>query len=314
MPATPPAPARPCPDTPTCVTDVVVVGGGALGAATAWWLARSGRSVVLLEEGTARLLRLAARGTTWSAHPSWTGDDDRALLADAVEAWGLLERQTGADLLTRRDAVDHCGSGSARCRPGEALQVRADHAVAALLAGATGHGAVLRYRSPVVAVEALDDRVEVRTAAGRIRARRAIVTSVRAVTGPAVELHFRSRVPVGPATPLIAHHDPDLGPMRAVPCARGHIAVGAGSGPRGTLGDLREHVRAWLPDLDVDRPEPVGPEAMSTGTCTVTVDRTGPLLTAVSTALGSVTTIARGRELAEQALVGERPAGRRARA
>ena len=29
--------------------DVVVVGGGAMGSAAAWWLARDGRSVVLLE-------------------------------------------------------------------------------------------------------------------------------------------------------------------------------------------------------------------------------------------------------------------------
>lgn len=325
-----PAPARPCPGTPTCVTDVVVIGGGALGAAAAWWLARGGTGVVLLEEGTARDLRLAARGAAWSTHPGWAAEAD--LLTEAVEAWREVERHTGAALLTRRDALDHGTgptapkSGGAWVEPLEAarrwpgatfagpvllrsdavLQVRADHAVAALTASAVALGAVVRYRSPVTSVDVLNDgRVEVRTRDGRIRARRAIVTGVpRPAPSPGIELHFH----LGsghPDLPVIAHHDPELGVIRAAPCAQGHLAVGAGSWPRGTLGDLRAHVQAWWPGVDANRPEPVGPDAMSTVPAEVTVVRSGPLVTATTTALGSVDIVARGRRLAEQSLRGD---------
>ena len=56
----------------TVRADVVVVGGGAMGSAAAWWLAREGREVVLLEraaEGHARAgLLLHTRGATvWPA-------------------------------------------------------------------------------------------------------------------------------------------------------------------------------------------------------------------------------------------------------
>jgi sarcosine oxidase len=333
---TAPAPARPCPGTPTCVTDVVVIGGGALGAATAWWLARTGRSVVLLEERSARELRLAARGTAWSAHPSWTPPGQASLLAEAEWAWRELERETGAAVLTRADAVDHgtadalaglaghrldpdaaqarwpgtAFAGPVLLRPGAASQVRADHAVAALTAAAVGHGAVVRYRSPVLAVDVIDGgpgaggRVEVRTATGRIRARRAVVTGVDPAGRRGVELHVAPRPGAGLPGPLVAHHDPVLGLVRAVPCAQGHLAVGAASWPRGTVpvdlgGDLRDHVRTWFPGLDHVRPEPVEPAAMSTASGEVTVTGSGPVRTATCSALGSVAIVAVARRLAD---------------
>jgi len=110
LPGTPaPAPARSCPSGtgPPAVADVVVIGGGALGAATGWLLARAGTSVVLLHEQSGRELRRAARGTAWSAHPSWLPPEQAALLAEAVRLWRALERETGATLLSRGDAVDH---------------------------------------------------------------------------------------------------------------------------------------------------------------------------------------------------------------
>ncbi|MGD9529751.1 MAG: FAD-dependent oxidoreductase, partial [Pseudonocardia sp.] len=53
------------------IVDVAVIGGGALGAATAWLLARRGVPVALVEEGSARQVRDAVRGTAWSDHPGW---------------------------------------------------------------------------------------------------------------------------------------------------------------------------------------------------------------------------------------------------
>lgn len=315
-----PTSTRPCP-VPDRVADVVVLGAGALGAATAWWLARAGRSVVLLDERTPRQLRSTLRGTAWSAHPAWTDE----ATPDVVDAWRQVERQTGAALLSCCDALDHGAAlpddptgtrldpadaaarrpgaafaGPVLLRPGAGVQVRADHAVAALTAAAVGAGAVLRYRTPVTAVDVLDGRrVEVRTADGRIRAHRVIRTTAEPAPVPGLELHFSTHHPLAPGTPLIAHHDPVLGVVRAVPCARGHLAVGADTWPRGTLRDLRDHVRTWFPGLDVERPEPVGPDAMSTGAARIDVRRDGPVDTA--TAPGSVGVLASARRLAEQA-------------
>lgn len=320
-------PARSRPD--ARVTDVVVIGGGPLGAATAWWLARSGAGVVLLEEGTTRDLRLAARGTAWTTHPGWPAAEPD-LLAEAVGIWREVEGHTGAALLTRRDALDHgtgptaptaggirvapgeaarrwpgtTFAGPVLLRPGAAWQVRADHALAALTASAVAFGAVVRHRSPVTSVEVLDDgRVEVRTPHGTIRARRAVVTGPpRPVGAPGIELHFPGAA--HPDLPVIAHHDPELGLLRAARCAQGHLAVGAGSWPRGTLGDLRAHVRGWWAGAGDGRPEPVGPDAMSTVTAEVTVVGSGPLLRLTTTALGSVDVVARAGRLADDVLAG----------
>ena len=210
-------PASPCAGAPDRLTDVVVIGGGALGVATAWWLARAGRSVVLLEASTTRQLRRAVRGMAWSAHPGWPVATPQPAVHEAAEAWCELERQTGAELLVRRDALDFgtaldpatagtwfdpetagerwpgtVFAGPAVLRTGAAFQIRAELAIAALTAGAVALGAVVRYRSPVTAVEAVDDeRVDVRTAEGRICARRAVVTSVVPSSSRSVELHFR---------------------------------------------------------------------------------------------------------------------------
>jgi glycine/D-amino acid oxidase-like deaminating enzyme len=179
------------------------------------------------------------------------------------------------------------------------VQVRADLAVAALGAAAVALGAVVRYRSPVTAVEALDDdRVDVRTPEGRICARRAVVTSVAPPRSRSVELHFR-RATGHLDAPLLALHDPELGLVRAASCGYGHLAVGARSWPRGPLGDLRERVRAWWPALAVDAPEPVAPEAMTTLPAEVTTTRRGPVVSATATALGSVDVVAHARRLAE---------------
>jgi glycine/D-amino acid oxidase-like deaminating enzyme len=318
----PATPASPCTGAPDRVTDVVVIGGGALGAATAWWLARAGRSVVLLEASTTRPMRRAVRGTAWSAHPGWTVASRQPDVQEVAEAWCELERQTGAELLVRRDALDlgtgldpatagtwfdpetagerwpgTVFTGPAVLRAG--FQIRADLAVAALTAGAVALGVVARYRSPVTAIEALDDeRVDVHTPEGRICARRAVVTSLVPSPSRSVELHFR-RATDHLDGPLLALHDPELGLVRAASCAFGHLAVGARSWPRGTLGDLRERVQSWWPGLAVDAPEPVVPEAMTTVPAEVLSTRRGPIVSATSTALGSVDVLTHARELAE---------------
>lgn len=91
-------------------TDLLVVGGGAMGSATAWWAARSGRDVVLLERhdghhphgsshGRSRIFRLAY--------------DDPSYVRQALAArdlWRLLEDESGTSLLEITGGVDH-GAG-----------------------------------------------------------------------------------------------------------------------------------------------------------------------------------------------------------
>lgn len=88
-------------------SEVVVVGGGAMGAATAWWLTREGRSVTLLEQfepghdrgsshGRARIFRLAYRDPKYVA-----------LARRAQELWRVLEEESGRQLLEVTGGLDH---------------------------------------------------------------------------------------------------------------------------------------------------------------------------------------------------------------
>lgn len=341
--------------------DVAVVGGGAVGTATAWLLARQGARVVLLEERGSRAVRRAARGTAWSAHPSWIPPGSGRLLSAATELWCSLEAETGVALCRHTDAVDHgettrleavaaqdsaadqewlrpeaaaarwpgtAFTGPVLYRRRAAIQIHADQAIAALTAAATGQGVLLRYRTPVLGVDVHDaSRVEIRTPAGRWRARCAVLTGPppkdpskdpsknskdTAPSGPSgraegEELHFAVRSgfdgPQGAARwPLIAHQHAELGLVRAVPCPRGHLAVGR-HGERAVVSSrmLQDYVRDWYPGLEADRPEPVARAARSTVVAPVSIDRSGPVLSARSASVGSILATALGQTLAEAA-------------
>ncbi len=87
-------------------SDVVVVGAGMAGAATAYWLALNGRSVTLLERfdlgnksgsshGASRIFRLSY--------------DEEHYVADCVASlalWREVESHTGATLLTTTGGLD----------------------------------------------------------------------------------------------------------------------------------------------------------------------------------------------------------------
>lgn len=298
------------------IVDVAVVGGGAVGAATAWVLARRGASVVLVEAAGARAVRDAARGTAWSAHPGWD-ETLEATHAEAVDLWRALETETGAAVLRRTDTLDHgrCRralagvlplaeaaarwpatsfTGPVSVRRGAGIQVHADQAIAALTAAAAGHGAVLRHRAGTVTVHPDEDRVEVRTGTGRVRARRAVVTTVAQADPDGVELHF---APGRPGLPLIAHRHEELGLVRAAPCAGGHLAVSAAAG----ADRLREYARAWFPGVGADQAVAAG--AWSTANPRLTVEEDGPVVAATTDAVGSVAATAWGRLLADTVMV-----------
>lgn len=91
-------------------SDVVIVGGGAIGGALAWSLAKRGASVTLVEAGR------IGRGATWASagvlSPDWSGEDPPALTTlaeDGMRLWpdwaAELEEHSGAGLNMRKDGL-----------------------------------------------------------------------------------------------------------------------------------------------------------------------------------------------------------------
>jgi sarcosine oxidase len=191
--------------------DVLVVGGGAMGSAAAWQLARRGADVLLLEQyepghhrggshGSARIVRLAY------ADPFYV-----ELAATAMARWDELEDEAGERLLVGTGAIDHgdrptvlalaaametvgyraewlSPREAARRWPGLAFdgdvlyqarggRVHADRAVAALQRQAAGHGAEIRHGVRVESISPLPSGAEVHTAAGPVRAEQVVVAA-----------------------------------------------------------------------------------------------------------------------------------------
>ncbi len=195
--------------------DVIVIGGGVHGAASALALARAGKRTLLLEQfefghargsshGEARIIRHAYEETEY------------VRLADlAFEAWRALERSSGETLLEPRTHLDlappdhpafqavraaltECGSpfeeldGPELARRFPALQMpkayhalidsgagllRADVATRVLRETAVQHGAVLRDQIQVRSIEARPGHVAVETDAGRFEARELVIAA-----------------------------------------------------------------------------------------------------------------------------------------
>lgn len=192
--------------------DVVVIGAGAMGSATARALAVAGREVLVLEQydvghdrggshGGTRLFRLAI-------------DDEGELLraARARELWHELESETGVQMLDLVGGVDH-GIGQRQVQESAALLQRhgiqcdvlspeaaterwpgmrfdgevlyqpesgralAEQALTAIRASARVLGVEFRSRCAATAVRVVGDGVEVETAAGVVRAGQVVVTA-----------------------------------------------------------------------------------------------------------------------------------------
>lgn len=191
--------------------DHVVVGGGVMGAATAWQLARRGRQVVLLER--------FGRGHTWGAshgasriyRNTYARAEYLDLVQEAFDLWRVLEDEAPAvgELLTitggvsqgslaSREVADAfvergiphewLSAADAHARwPGLAFEgdvlhetstagrLHADRAVEAFLQAATAAGAHVLHETPVRAVEEAADGVRVVTDAVTWHATSAVV-------------------------------------------------------------------------------------------------------------------------------------------
>jgi sarcosine oxidase len=190
--------------------DVVVVGGGAMGSAAAWQLARRGIDVVLLERFEPGHTNGASHGASRIFRLSYPDAVYIRLAQEAEVLWRELESDTGSELLTTTGGVDHgahpgldqlaaglaaAGVSSTWLTPSEAAErwpgirfdqralfhphsgrLHADDAVAALQLSAQKYGASVHHQVAVTSIVVRgDDAVEIRTEADVYRARRVVV-------------------------------------------------------------------------------------------------------------------------------------------
>jgi sarcosine oxidase len=196
--------------------DVVVIGGGAMGSATAWQLARRGRDVLLLERFEPGHTQGASHGASRNFNQAYADPDYVAMLVEALPLWRELEAATGTALLDTTGIANHganpafdgvhaalTGAGipaeflppeeAERRWPGIRFDTRvlftpqsgrlhADRAVAALQSDAAANGAEVRHGARVTSLRVISDdevRVDVETATRSysVTARRLVVTA-----------------------------------------------------------------------------------------------------------------------------------------
>lgn len=93
--------------------EAVVVGGGALGSATAWQLARRGVDVVLLEQFGFGHARGASHDTSRILRRSYHTPGYVRLAGEAYDDWARLEGESGEALVTVTGGVDLYPPGAA---------------------------------------------------------------------------------------------------------------------------------------------------------------------------------------------------------
>jgi sarcosine oxidase len=188
-------------------TDVVVIGGGVVGAATARAIARRGGSVALLEKGSLTTAQGSSRGTARIIAPAPYPDAEYLEMAlRALDAWraldGSLLEMTGAlyagggiERFTPAWAaagveVDRLTSAEVERRFGvvrlppepilfqpDAGVIRADRAREALLRSAVEAGAAVHQHERVIRIEPGEDGAKLRTTRRSWHCRQAIVTA-----------------------------------------------------------------------------------------------------------------------------------------
>lgn len=190
--------------------DIVVVGAGVAGAATAHALAGHAGSVLLLEQHEVGHARGSSHGTSRIFRLNYPDERWVTLARAADAAWRELESERGERIVERVGSLDLGPAAAAtgralaacgvrheiltaaeaaerwplRLEPGETAVFQpdggvtyADRALAALLASARDRGVELRERSPVRALSVEPRSVRVTLEGGEIAARAVVVTA-----------------------------------------------------------------------------------------------------------------------------------------
>ena len=190
--------------------DVVVIGAGVMGAATARALARRGRDVIILERFTVGHTRGSSHGRSRIFRFSYDHPAYVRMAMEALPLWRELEDEAGGDLLILTGGLDvgegiernvaalkECGAVYEMLTPGAARErfpflafpdgrvlfqpqagiVRADRAIRAFVGSARSHGARVLEETPVLEVALRGEGIEVRTGSGTLRAPVGVVTA-----------------------------------------------------------------------------------------------------------------------------------------
>jgi len=191
--------------------EVAVIGAGLIGSATARALAAQGVPAVLFEQFGLGHDRGSSHGATRIFRYSYPDPHYVRMAMLAGEAWARLATDAGEELLVRTGGLDagpgaeDCARALAECgadhswltdgqvrdrfpgigaRPGERMLFQPDsgvclagRTVAALQRLARRDGAVLRAQAPVLGIEPDAGQVLLRTGAGEVTARVAVVTA-----------------------------------------------------------------------------------------------------------------------------------------
>lgn len=297
--------------------DVVVVGGGVMGSAAAWALARRGVEVVLLEQlgpghelGTWHGRTHSSR--TRSYRTAAAEPRHAALAAEARELWAQLAGESGtAVLATGAGVATAAAVGRPRLHELAVAWQRAGVDVEWLSpAQAAERWPGLRFPGPVLHGPDAVGRIDVGTA----------VTALQtAATARGAVALFRPVSPE-PAWPASSSAVGGLEDVTAVAVPDGVLIGFSGPGRevdpgRPTAADLarlEEHVRRWLPGLEPVA-DPVSCTCTSTPTGDFVLDRVGPVVVGAGfSGQGFASAPAVGRVLADLALglpadVGARP-------
>ena len=149
----------------------VIIGSGAMGAATAYHLARRGEPVLLLEQFALGHDRGSSHGAARITRHSYADPHYARLMRDAFQAWKVLEADAGQNLYLRTGGVSLCPAGVDYV----------EKVAASLAAIALPHrrmtGAELRQALPVFQV-ADDTDVVFEPDAGMLAAARAVALQV----------------------------------------------------------------------------------------------------------------------------------------
>ena len=191
--------------------DVVVVGAGLMGAASAWQLSQRDVETLVLEQFEPASSHGSSHGSARIIRRAYPQDDYVTLTGEAFELWHELERQSDRTLIRTLGGIDH-GAGRdpvaisqalGRAHIGYELLVAAEAekrfpgmlfdgpvlyqgdagtldsegAVSALLEIAQQRGSQLRTGVSVTSIEPGDDGVVVHTDHGDVRARWVVVAA-----------------------------------------------------------------------------------------------------------------------------------------
>lgn len=208
-------------------------------------------------------------------------------------------------------------------QPDRSGRLHADQAVAALTAAAVGHGALVQHNTRVDTLTVRGHgQVDVVTGRDVVRARRVVIVAgptttellsglialppMHRTTRQVAQFPLLGTPPCGgcPAPwPTVVHHGRRTGYGVPSPGEGFQAGLeGAGADP-GSVAALQEHVRAWFPGVDAERPEAITRVDTCAPDSTFVLDTAGPVVVGAGFGPSAFTFVpALGRALADRAI------------